>query len=144
MIWHIDDCVYWIMYRARSISYCWSGVSDRVRHPGALGEWWYIHYVEHISFDLLFFVSTSICMLLMFMLWLWISDEGQSLCVIMYPHLLSIDLLCDRWVNQYHAHCRLNHVSLIELSIEIFYEHLIWSCIILDPFIMYVSIFEIG
>ena len=48
------------------------------------------------------------------------------------------------WINQYHACCHLNHVSLIELSIEIFYEHLIWSCIILDPFIVYVSIFEVG
>ena len=51
--------------------------------------------------------------------------------------------LCDNWVNQYHALCHLNHVSLIELSIEIFYEHLNWSCIILDPFTMYVSIFEV-
>ena len=132
------------MYRVESIDYHWSSVSDCARHSGALGEWWYIHCVEHISFDSLFFVSTSICMLLMFMLWLWISGEGQSLCVIMYPHLLSIDLFCDRWVIQYHACCHLNHVSLIELSVEIFYGDLIWLCIILDPCIVCASILEVG
>ena len=91
-MWYIYDCVYWITYRIGSNDCRWSGVSNCVGHLGALGEWWYIHYVEHILFDSLFFISTFIAMLLIFILWWWIEYEGQHLFVIMHPHLLYIDL----------------------------------------------------
>ena len=92
------------------------------RALGALGEWWYIHCVEHILFDSLFFVSTSICMFLMFILWLWISYEGQSLCVIMYPHLLSIDLFV--WQLGKSISCPLSLKSYIIDWVE--YQDLLW------------------
>ena len=131
------------MYRAGSIGYRWSGVSDHARHLGALGEWWYIHCVEHILL-IHFLLLAHIFMYYSYMY----CDYGSVVRVSLYVWSCTLICylficLCDNWINKYHALCHLNHASLIELSIEIFYEYLIWLCIILDPFTMYVSIFEV-
>ena len=142
--WHIDDYVYWIMYRAGSTDCHWSGLSDYAGHSGTLGEWWYIHCDElTLLIHIPLLAHLLICCLCLY------CDCGSVVRVSLYLwsctlfHYL-LNYLHDNWVNQYRALCHFDYASLIELSIEIFYEHLIYSCIILDPVIMYVSTLEVG
>ena len=119
---HIDDCVCWIMYRARSIGCHRSGLSDCVEHSGALGKWWYISCDEHIHW-FTFHVSTLIYMLLMFLLSLWIYCEGRSLFVNLYPLLLSIDLFV--WQLGKSVSCPLSLWICITIWVE--YRDPLWT-----------------
>ena len=132
--------LYIMLNRTGSIDYRWSGVSDCVGHSGAVGEWWYIPCDEHIHW-FTFLVSTFIYMLLMFILWLWICCESQYLFMIMYPHLLFIDLFV--WQLGKSISCPLSLKSYIIDWVE--YRDLLWTfdliiyhirsshCVCIDP-----------